>query len=467
VLFNSFVFLGFFAAFYPVYLALGSRVRIQNYWLLAASYVFYGYWDLRFLALLLLSTLVDYTIARAIDATADPVARKRLLLGSIAANLGVLGFFKYFGFFADNFMALAHALGLEVSPITLEVVLPVGVSFYTFQSLAYVIDVYRRQSPAFRRLADFAVFVAFFPQLMAGPIERARHLLPQVLGPRRVSAAQAHAGVYLVLWGFFKKVVIADNAGAIANRVFDGYTGYTGLDLVLGAIAFTLQIYGDFSGYSDIARGLAKLLGFDLMVNFKLPYVSETPSEFWQRWHISLSLWLRDYLYIPLGGNRLGEAKTLRNLMLTMLLGGLWHGAAWNYVLWGAFHGALLVGYRRFDRAAARPRGLALRALRVALMFGFVCVGWILFRARSFEQIVYFLSHLGTATSAATAELAAPLLACAAALAAVETLQHVRGDLLAAARLPLPVRVSAYTALLFGIALFAMHEPTEFIYFQF
>jgi D-alanyl-lipoteichoic acid acyltransferase DltB (MBOAT superfamily) len=467
VLFNSFVFLAFFAVFYPVHLLLQRAHRLQNYWLLGAGYVFYGYWDLRFLALLIGSTTADYVIGRAIGRSERPAARKWLLVASLIVNLGVLGFFKYFNFFEANFVALLRSVGIAADPITLSIVLPVGVSFYTFQSIGYIIDVYRRHVAPIRRLDDYALFVAFFPQLMAGPIERARHLIPQVMGPRRIEAAQVHAGIALLLLGYFKKVVVADNVAAVADTVFNHHAQYRGLDLTVAALAFTVQIYADFSGYSDIARGLAKLLGFDLMVNFKLPYFAASPSEFWQRWHISLSTWLRDYLYIPLGGNRGGELRTIRNLMLTMLLGGLWHGAAWNFVLWGAFHGVLLVLYRLLDRGAQAPPVLPLRLFRIALMFGLTVFGWVLFRATSFEQIAYFATHAGSERSADTLRFAQILLACALPLCAVEVLQHFRRDLLALAKLWLPVRVGVYSALLLAIAVFAVREQTEFIYFQF
>ena len=466
MLFNSFLFVGFLVAFFPVYFALARRTRQQNAWLLLASYVFYGNWDLRFLLLLMFSTVVDFLIAKSIANTEAVSGRKRLLLLSLAVNFGVLGFFKYFNFFQDNFAAVLHVFGVGVTPFELKVLLPVGVSFYTFQSIGYIIDVYRGRTAPITNLADYALFVAFFPQLMAGPIERAGHLMPQILGPRRTTSDHVSAGMTLILWGYFKKIVIADNVATIANQVFDGYQGYQGLDLVIGALAFTLQIYGDFSGYSDIARGIAKLMGFDLAVNFRLPYMAGSPSEFWQRWHISLSSWLRDYLYISLGGNRNGEWQTLRNLMLTMLLGGLWHGAAWNFVVWGGYHGALLIAYRVLDRSPASS-GWFRRTLRVALMFMLVVLGWVFFRAESFAQIEYFLTHLGLRPSKASVELALPLLYCAAPLLLVEGWQHVKGNLLALTKLPIAPRVLAYSLLLVGIALFSVRTPTEFIYFQF
>ena len=357
--FNSTIFPLFFAAVYAIYLLMGSRrFRAQNAWLLASSYAFYGYWDPRFLALLALSTVVDYVIGRRLEATEDERARKRLVTLSVLVNLGVLGFFKYFGFFVESTAALLDTMGLPANVKTLEILLPVGISFYTFQTLSYTIDVYRRAMPATRDLLGFALFVSFFPQLVAGPIERASRLLPQILAPRTVTATKVQAGLWLLVWGYFKKTVIADQAAMIANPLFDGdWSTLTGLEPLTAVLAFTIHIYCDFSGYSDIARGLAKLMGFDFLLNFRLPYLATGPSDFWLRWHVSLSTWLRDYLYIPLGGNRGGTLLTYRNMFLVMALGGLWHGAAWPYVLWGSYHGVLLV----LERLWLDARGLPTR----------------------------------------------------------------------------------------------------------
>ncbi|MEO0660529.1 MAG: MBOAT family O-acyltransferase, partial [Planctomycetota bacterium] len=344
--FNSWVFPLFFALVYAVYLGLGARrVRAQNAWLLAASYLFYGYWDPRFLGLLAVSTAVDFTIGRALArATDDERRRKRLVTASVLVNLGILGFFKYFDFFITETATLLEAMGLSPSVTTLRILLPVGISFYTFQTLSYTLDVYRRRMEPTRDLLGFALFVSFFPQLVAGPIERASRLLPQIESPRSVTASKVQAGLWLLVWGYFKKTVIADQAQVIAGPLFaaDAST-LSGLEPFTAVLAFTIHIYCDFSGYSDIARGLAKLMGFEFMLNFRLPYFATGPSDFWNRWHVSLSTWLRDYLYIPLGGNRGGHLSTYRNQFLVMALGGLWHGAAWPYVLWGSYHGVLLV----------------------------------------------------------------------------------------------------------------------------
>lgn len=464
--FNSFVFLGFFLAVYAGYLLLQGNLRGQNVLLLAASLVFYGYWDWRFLLLLLGTASVDYTIALLISGTEDARRRKLYLIVSLVSNLSVLGLFKYFNFFASSLEQILGVFG-RVPTMALHIVLPVGISFYTFQAMGYTIDVYRRDTKAERNLLDFLLFISFFPQLVAGPIERASRLLPQVVSPRTIRLEQVEAALFLLLWGTFKKVVIADNCAIVANRVFNDYTRYEGMDVVLGVLAFTVQIYCDFSGYSDIARGLAKLLGFELMLNFKLPYLAQSPSDFWSRWHVSLSTWLRDYLYVPLGGNRKGERKTYRNLALTMLLGGLWHGAAWNYVLWGAYHGVLLILYRLFDRAPGGrrlgPRGM----VRMLGMFVLLVVGWVLFRSRSVEQIAYMLTHAGVQRSAETGALAFTLLFFSAPLILVQIHQHLRGDLLSVPKVAAWVRVPAYAALLAGLCVFGVRESIEFIYFQF
>jgi len=471
VLFNSLEFAAFFAIFYVAYLLLFRWRRLQNVLLLVASYVFYGWWDWRFLSLIAISTLVDYAVGRGLASSEDPVYRKRLVTTSIVVNLGILGFFKYFNFFVASFTDAMASLGWQVDALTLNIILPVGISFYTFQTLSYSVDVYRKKMPAADSLLDFGVFVAFFPQLVAGPIERAARFLPQVQQPRRLSAGQWEAGLYLLVWGLFKKVVLADNAAQIANTVFNDHTSYEGLDLLVGALAFTLQIYGDFSGYSDIARGLAKWLGFDLMLNFRLPYFARDPSDFWERWHISLSSWLRDYLYISLGGNRGGTILTWRNLALTMLLGGLWHGARWNFVIWGAFHGAILIAYRilRPNRSTDPPgvAGWAKAGLEWSVMSVFTVMGWIIFRAETAEQIGYFFTHMGPSTSSQTGELFLQLVFLWIPLWLVQIWQHRTRDLLCFTKAPAPVGAAFLLLCVASSVLFGVREDIEFIYFQF
>ncbi|MCC6142692.1 MAG: MBOAT family protein, partial [Candidatus Hydrogenedentes bacterium] len=315
MIFNSLEFVVFFLIVYGLYIILTHRA--QNVMLLVASYIFYAWWDWRFTLLIFLTTFVDYHCARNIAATDDPRRRKWFLTISMVTDLGILGFFKYFNFFTESAVELLDKVGFHADPITLQIILPVGISFYTFQSMSYTLDVYRGELTPAKTLANYALFVSFYPQLVAGPIERAKHLLPQMENPRTITYADMREGAWLILFGFFKKVVVADNFAVIANEIFNHPGHYHGFAVLLGVYAFAWQIYGDFSGYSNIARGTARLMGVDIMVNFRMPYFASNPQEFWRRWHISLSTWLRDYLYIPLGGNRGGEGKTYRNLMTT------------------------------------------------------------------------------------------------------------------------------------------------------
>lgn len=374
MLFNSGIFGLFFAAFLGLYWLVRGSVAWRNRLIVAASWFFYGWWDWRFLPLLVASSVLDWWLGMAVE-DATGVRRKRLVGLSVAVNIGLLGVFKYFGFFADSLAALIRSLGGTPDWPTLHVVLPVGISFYTFQSLGYVLDVYRGKVKAGRDLTQFLAYVAFFPQLVAGPIERASHLLPQFATTRRITDRHVREGCWLVLLGLFRKVVVADNCGTVADMAFD-QQGYTAAGVVVGTIAFALQIYCDFAGYSDMARGLARLLGFELMENFWLPYFATGLRDFWRRWHISLSQWLRDNLYIPLGGNRHGSGRTAIALFLTLLIGGLWHGAAWHFVAWGAWHGLGLAATRGMTGMAARLP----KVLSWAMTMAFVGAGWVLFR---------------------------------------------------------------------------------------
>jgi len=390
MLFNSWTFVFFFLFVYLAYLRLGHVG--QNRLLFGAGLVFYGTWDWRFLGLLMATTLVDYWVGLGMAGSSSPKKRRLLLAIAITTNLGSLAFFKYCDFFLDSLVGLGRLFGIELPIVPLGFLLPVGISFYTFQELSYVIDVHRGAVAPCRSLRDYAVYVTFFPQLVAGPIERASHLLRQVVQPRVITWAGVRQGLWLIVCGYFLKVVVADNAARLADRSFDAPDG-TGADALLGIYAFALQIYGDFAGYSNIARGTAALMGFDLMVNFRQPYFATSPSDFWRRWHISLSTWLRDYLYIPLGGNRRGPTRTQANLIVTMLLGGLWHGANWRFALWGLYHGILLALGRLVRPAAgARPAwwGAVLWPLRVVLMFHLTCYGWLLFRCNDLSQAVEF-----------------------------------------------------------------------------
>jgi D-alanyl-lipoteichoic acid acyltransferase DltB (MBOAT superfamily) len=399
MLFDSPVFFLFLIIVVSVYWLLRTRRR-QNVFLLIASYFFYGWWDWRFLGLIFASTLVDFACARGIARSTNGRKRKLLLAVSITVNLVFLGFFKYFNFFIDSAATALGALGLQVSVPVLRVLLPPGISFYTFQELAYIIDVYNGKIEPVESLVDYALFITLFPHLIAGPIQRPSHLLPQVQHARQVDWRKMSDGMMLILTGLFRKVVIADNCALVANSVFNGHFGTpNGPVLLLGAYAFAWQIYGDFSGYSDIARGSAQLMGFHFMVNFRQPYLSQSLQDFWRRWHISLSSWLRDYLYIALGGSRHGERKTYRNLFATMLLGGLWHGANWTFVIWGGLHGSMLAvnrffqGHRSLGWANSENvhRTSIHQWLKRVAVFHFVCFAWIFFRAGSMSEALSLL----------------------------------------------------------------------------
>jgi D-alanyl-lipoteichoic acid acyltransferase DltB (MBOAT superfamily) len=472
VLFNSLEYAVFFAICFTLYVALPHRA--QNRMLLVASYVFYGAWDWRFLLLIAFSTVIDFLVARRLAVTTGSASRRALVTVSVAVNLTILGFFKYAGFFARELSRLVGLFGVTLPPFVLHVVLPVGVSFYTFQALGYTIDVYRRDVEPARNLLDFALFVAFFPQLVAGPIERAGHLLPQILRPRRFSWAGIGSGAWLILSGLFKKVVVADNVAALVNAAYAPGSLPKSGEVLLATYAFALQIYCDFSGYTDIARGSARILGFDLVLNFSLPYLAASPREFWRRWHISLSTWLRDYLYVPLGGNRGGTLRTYRNLLVTMLLGGLWHGARSTFVLWGGYHGLLLVADRAVRPLVTRhaPSGpfqaRVMRVVAVVVTFHLVCLGWVLFRAESVEQVARLLGALlGPPTLGLALHWLFPLLVLTSPLILVEGAQALSGNLDVVFRWPLPARAALYAGVFLVIVILGEDFGQPFIYFQF
>lgn len=344
--------------------------------LLAASYYFYAYWDYRFAGLLAFSTWLDFTIGLGLARISQPSPRKLLLFVSLIGNLGLLGFFKYFNFFIDSARPLWEAIGWRVE--TLEIILPIGISFYTFQTLSYTIDVYRGRIPCCRSLVDFAIYVAFFPQLVAGPIVRAAEFLPQIDRMLKPRPEICYSGLAQLLRGYVKKVLIADSLATLVDPVIAGPELYAWPTVVLAVFAYAGQIYADFAGYSDIAIGSARLLGFELPENFHHPYLAHSPRDFWRRWHITLSTWLRDYVYIPLGGGRQGTLATARNLLITMTLGGLWHGASWNFVFWGFWHGWMLIATRHWSDQP--PRSRVRHALRIVGTLGIVLVGWTLFR---------------------------------------------------------------------------------------
>lgn len=475
MLFNSLQFFIFFVIVYSLYLA--SDHRRQNRLLLIASYIFYGAWDVRFLSLIWISTILDYFCAIKIRESGDTGKKKLFLFLSVFGNLSILGFFKYFNFFVANLKNLTAQFGLSLDPPFLNIILPLGISFYTFQTLSYTIDVYRGRMEPTKRFFDFALFVAFFPQLVAGPIERAKHLLPQVLNRRILKMDRFYEGCYLIGWGLFMKVFIADNLAKIVDPVFAGSSANS-IKTMIALYAFSFQIFCDFAGYSNIARGLGRLMGFDIMVNFRLPYFAKNPREFWQRWHISLSTWLRDYLYIPLGGNRRGMAITYRNLGITMLLGGLWHGAKWTFVVWGLYHGLLLVLHRAFRpllKKIPSPRSRFSRNIlsfvQIIFFFNVVSLGWLFFRAQSLSQAASMLGGLfsgfGAMLDPAAISSAVKLLFFIALLLAIQVVQCLRKDLFVVLKLRAGWQVCIYLAIAYSLLLFGVTTSEEFIYFQF
>jgi len=472
MLFNSLEFLVFFSILLVVQWRLPHRPR--NTVLLIASYGFYACWDWRFLSLIIVSTVVDFYCGKQIAAVTTPTIKKRFLTLSIISNLSILGFFKYANFFVQSAIDTLQSIGVNADTWHLEIVLPGGISFYTFQSLSYSIDVYRGEIKPARRLDDFALFVAFFPQLIAGPIERAKRFLPQLERKPTVGYQDLSQGTWLIFWGLFKKVVIADNMAMIVDATFAQESPSAGA-VIIASYAFALQIYGDFSGYSDMARGLARLLGYRLTVNFRLPYFATNPSEFWQRWHISLSSWLRDYLYIPLGGNRHGRSKTYRNLILTMLLAGLWHGAAWTFVIWGFYHGLLLTCHRWLTEHHWLPQPTSTfsqKAWHIMAMVGFfhlVCLGWLIFRAESFSQLLTLLSSLveNWHLNNTFAYDLWCIIVFSWPLWLVQVLQHRSGNLNAVMGLPVSVRGVFYATLMLMLLALGQFGSQPFIYFQF
>lgn len=557
MLFNSIAFGIFFIIVFGLYWSLRRSYRSQNVLLLVASYFFYGWWDVRFLVLIVLSTVVDYYCALSIDKgqitgrqrlrasaflvfaatsflglqwSAIKVAfsgwqpsiivdwkhlvstnsqyqwmlfgillvivlfnaiypflnllrlehrRKFFLIFSVFANLTILGVFKYYSFFADNFTALTQTLfDITPSALVLNIILPVGISFYTFQTMSYTIDVYRRRTEASQSLLEVAAYVSFFPQLVAGPIERGKNLLPQFQRARTIKSVDLREGLWLIAWGLYKKMVVADNMARIVNDTFGPFDNLgsivtipeDGMRLLVAIYAFAFQIYCDFSGYSDIARGTAKLLGFDIMLNFNLPYFAKSPSDFWRRWHISLSTWLRDYLYIPLGGNRHGTFKTYRNIMVTMLLGGLWHGAAWTFILWGGFHSIILILYRALAPGLDRRQSKWwISFIQGVLMFHIVCLGWLIFRAQNLTTVYVFLRSilLYPHWSSAAVSCLKDLVFYGWFLVLFQVIQFSRETLNPMVRWPWFIRLNVWLFLVMSLLSLAERGGHEFIYFAF
>ena len=407
MLFNSIDFALYLpAVFFLYWFVFRRNLRVQNAFLVAASYLFYGWWDWRFLFLILLSTIVDYVVGRKLGSTDDDYTRKWLVGASLAVNLGMLGFFKYYNFFLENFIATFSLFGVQFEATTLSIVLPVGISFYTFQTLSYTIDVYRKRIEPTDDPFAFAAYVSFFPQLVAGPIERASRFLPQFFEERTFEYGKAVDGLRQILWGLFMKVVIADNCAQVVDMVYGNSANESGSALLIATLFFAFQIYGDFAGYSNIAIGTARLFGFELMQNFAFPYFSRDIAEFWRRWHISLSTWFRDYLYFPLGGSRTGKLLTVRNVFIIFLVSGFWHGANWTFIVWGALNAAYFLPLLLLDRnrdhldIVARDRMLPTPsdALKILTTFSITVLAWVFFRAESVPHALSILTEIFSPT---------------------------------------------------------------------
>jgi D-alanyl-lipoteichoic acid acyltransferase DltB (MBOAT superfamily) len=469
MLFNTPEFFAFAVLVIGIYYLLQRRLMLQNGWLVLASYAFYAFWDYRFLSLILISTSVDYTIARLLMRVTNPTRRKLLLIITICVNLGILGFFKYFNFFVTSATDLLENLGIAAHQPTLNILLPVGISFYTFQTLAYTIDVYRGRIEAERNPVNFALYVCYFPQLVAGPIERAENLLPRIRQPRIYSEEQFFSGLLLIVIGLFKKVAIADAAAVLVNQGFDDPARYSSVELLCFAYLFAFQIYGDFSGYTDIARGVSRLMGIELMLNFRQPYFASDIRDFWRRWHISLSTWLRDYLYIPLGGSHKGQARLYVNLMITMILGGIWHGANWTFVIWGTLHGLFLSIHRLFS-PQEKPKSRIASAVGVFVTFHVVVLAWIFFRAANVSNAISYLTRMVTLQGGITGfDFLPQVIVALLLILMIDLPQHLshQQDFLLYWRSP--QRAAFLSALLFGILTIGARQPyaVNFIYFQF
>ncbi len=478
MLFNSLDFAIFLPIVFILYwFVFNKNLRHQNILIAVASYVFYGWWDWRFLALILFSTLVDYAVGVSLDKEQNLSKRKILLWISILVNLGFLGFFKYYNFFLDNFKSAFSFFGQEINSNSLNIILPVGISFYTFQTLSYTIDVYKKRLEPTKDFISFAAFVSFFPQLVAGPIERATNLLPQILSKRKFEYSEAVDGLRQILWGLFKKIVIADNCATYANLIFNNSADYSGSTLVLGAIFFTFQIYGDFSGYSDIAIGTSRLFGFKLMQNFAFPYFSRDIAEFWRRWHISLSTWFRDYLYIPLGGSRGGTWMKVRNTFIIFIVSGFWHGANWTFIVWGALNAIyflpLLLTNKNRQNLETVAEGSYLPTIKeffnMAITFGLTVFAWIFFRADNIEHALSYLGGIFSKTFFTYPEIFSKRILLLIPLFLILEWFGRNGEYglqRIGIHWPKPLKMGLYYSIFVLIFLFG-EKSAEFIYFQF
>ncbi|MBW8049397.1 MAG: MBOAT family protein [Cytophagales bacterium] len=482
MLFNSIDFAIFLPIVFILYwFVTNKNLKLQNLLIIAASYLFYGWWDWRFLSLILFSTIVDYSVGLGLLKQENQTKRKVLLWTSIIVNLGFLGFFKYYNFFLDNFTTAFSFFGTEIKASSLNIILPVGISFYTFQTLSYTIDVYKRKFQPTKDFIAYSAFVSFFPQLVAGPIERATHLLPQFYKKRTFDYSKAVDGMRQILWGLFKKIVIADNCAEYANLIFNNSADYSGSTLVLGALFFTFQIYGDFSGYSDIAIGTSRLFGFDLMRNFNFPYFSRDIAEFWRRWHISLSTWFRDYLYIPLGGSRGGTWMKVRNTFAIFIVSGFWHGANWTFIVWGALNAIyflpLLLTKNNRNNLGIVAQGKILPSFKefllILLTFSLTVFAWIFFRANNIGHAISYIAEILSPSIFTMPKFAGmPKALTTIILVGIFVLIEWKGreGQYAIAHLGIkwkrPLRYAIYYAIIIAIFWFG-GKKQQFIYFQF
>lgn len=470
--FNSLQFAAFFIIVYGLYLLLDHRR--QNMMLLAASYIFYGTWNWKFLFLIWLSTILDYSCGIKIHESTGIKKKKMFLFLSVLGNLSILGFFKYYNFFIFNLQELLTYSGFSINTSLINIILPVGISFYTFQTMSYTIDIYYNKIKPTRNILDFSLFVAFFPQLVAGPIETAKHLLPQISSPRKLSLEKFYKGCFLIYWGLFQKIYIADNLALIVDPVFSGSVPYNGAKVLVAVYAFAFQIFCDFAGYSNIAIGLGNLMGFDIMTNFNLPYFAANPSDFWKRWHISLSKWLKDYLYIPLGGNRKGVFNTYRNLTITMLLGGLWHGASWTFIAWGGYHGLLLILHRLMKPLLNKMSSFnniiikkVWAVIKVLFFFHLICLGWLIFRAQSIGQAYGMLKSLIYDFNIVRGLGFKDFLIYTWLLLIIEYICYIKNDLNIVLKWPVLIRFAVYLIIYILLTIYGAESGHEFIYFQF
>ena len=476
MLFNSIEFAIFLPIVFLLYwFVFQKNLKLQNLLIVVSSFVFYGWWDWRFLFLMVASASVDYVVGILLATENDAKKRKLLLSMSIVVNLGILAFFKYFNFFVDNFVAAFSLFGAKLNPITLKIVLPVGISFYTFQALSYTIDVYRKKLEPTKSFINYFAFISFFPQLVAGPIERATNLLPQFYTKRTFDYANAVNGMRQILWGLVKKIVIADNAAKVVADVFSNYENLNGSMLVIGAVFFAFQIYGDFSGYSDIAIGTSRLFGFSLMKNFAFPYFSRDIAEFWRRWHISLSTWFRDYLYIPLGGSKGGTWMKVRNTFAIFIVSGFWHGANWTFMIWGALNAIyflpLLLAKKNRTNLEIVAKGKYLPNLKeifqIGLTFFLTIIAWVFFRAANVTEAVHFLQQMFSLSLFSMPNyLPSKTMIYILLFIIAEWLGRDKEYALEQLKMPRFARWGLYYLLIFAILWFG-GEQQEFIYFQF